>query len=44
VRKPGEPAPVYFILLEWTGDAVTNIRDFRHASYAAQGAEFITAS
>jgi RNA polymerase sigma-70 factor (ECF subfamily) len=40
VRRPGEAAPVYFILLEWAGDAVTNIRDFRHASYAAQGAEF----
>jgi RNA polymerase sigma-70 factor (ECF subfamily) len=41
VRKPGDPAPVYFILLEWAGDAVTNIRDFRHASYVTEGAEFL---
>ncbi|MEA2874150.1 MAG: hypothetical protein QOH67_4126 [Hyphomicrobiales bacterium] len=41
VRRPDDPGrPAYFILLEWTGDAVTNIRDFRHARYAVEGAEF----
>ena len=31
----------YFIVLEWTGDAVAKIRDFRHARYAAEGAEML---
>jgi RNA polymerase sigma-70 factor (ECF subfamily) len=45
VRDPTDPfgAPRYFIVLQWTvtGDAVTNIRDFRHARYAVEGAEML---
>ena len=41
VRDPRTPsrAPSYFILLEWMGDRVVNIRDFRFARYATEGAE-----
>ena len=31
----------YFIVLEWAGDAVAKIRDFRHARYAVEGAEML---
>jgi RNA polymerase sigma-70 factor (ECF subfamily) len=43
VRDPGDPAetPGYFILLQWTGERVVNIRDFRFARYATDGAELI---
>jgi RNA polymerase sigma-70 factor, ECF subfamily len=43
VRPPGSRVarPVYFVLLEWSGDAVVSIRDFRHASYVADDAEII---
>jgi RNA polymerase sigma-70 factor (ECF subfamily) len=33
--------PAYFILLEWAGDKLLGIRDFRHARYAAEAAELI---
>jgi RNA polymerase sigma-70 factor (ECF subfamily) len=36
-RKP----PAYFILLDWLGDEVANIRDFRYARYALDGAEVV---
>jgi RNA polymerase sigma-70 factor (ECF subfamily) len=36
-------APSYFILLQWSGDEVLNIRDFRYARYAVEGAEVIAA-
>jgi RNA polymerase sigma-70 factor, ECF subfamily len=41
VRDPRDPfgAPAYFVLLQWAGDKLTNIRDFRHARYAIEGAE-----
>ena len=41
VREPGSPsaAPAYFVLLDWAGDKIVNIRDFRYARYAAEGAE-----
>jgi RNA polymerase sigma-70 factor (ECF subfamily) len=41
VHDPGDPlrAPTYFVLLEWAGDRVVNIRDFRYARYATEGAE-----
>jgi RNA polymerase sigma-70 factor, ECF subfamily len=41
VRDPRDPskAPAYFVLLEWAGDSVVNIRDFRYARYAIEGAE-----
>jgi RNA polymerase sigma-70 factor, ECF subfamily len=41
VRDPGDPSqrPAYFVLLDWTGASVVNIRDFRFASYVIDGAE-----
>jgi RNA polymerase sigma-70 factor (ECF subfamily) len=41
VRDPRDPSgtPAYFVLLEWAGDRVMNIRDFRFACYAIEGAE-----
>jgi RNA polymerase sigma-70 factor, ECF subfamily len=42
VRRPADPGrPAYFVLLEWAGDNVVTIRDFRHARYATDGAEMI---
>jgi RNA polymerase sigma-70 factor (ECF subfamily) len=41
VHDPGDPlrALAYFVVLEWAGDRVINIRDFRYARYATEGAE-----
>ena len=39
-RDPTAP-PVYFVLLQWADDQLTNIRDFRHAHYAIEGAEVV---
>jgi RNA polymerase sigma-70 factor, ECF subfamily len=41
VLDPADPSarPVYFVLLEWAGDHVANIRDFRFARYVTDGAE-----
>ena len=46
VYDPSEPQPrpAYFILLEWEGGKLVGIRDFRHARYAAEGAEMIDVS
>jgi RNA polymerase sigma-70 factor (ECF subfamily) len=43
VRDPGDPlgAPAYFVLLQWVGDRLTNIRDFRNARYITEGAEIV---
>jgi RNA polymerase sigma-70 factor (ECF subfamily) len=43
VFDPGAPPskPKYFMLLQWDGDKVATIRDFRHASYVTEGAEFL---
>jgi RNA polymerase sigma-70 factor (ECF subfamily) len=40
---PDDPggAPLYFIVLEWLGDRVGAIRDFRYARYALEGAEIV---
>jgi RNA polymerase sigma-70 factor (ECF subfamily) len=42
VFDPGETAaqPRYFILLQWSLDKVATIRDFRHAAYVIDGAEY----
>jgi RNA polymerase sigma-70 factor (ECF subfamily) len=42
VFDPNEPdgAPKYFMLLGWSADKVATIRDFRHAAYAIDGAEY----
>jgi RNA polymerase sigma-70 factor (ECF subfamily) len=46
VRDPRDPsgAPAYFVLLQWTGDKLTNIRDFRHARYVIESAEVVVPS
>jgi len=33
--------PKYFMLLNWSADKVATIRDFRHASYVIDGAEYL---
>ncbi len=37
--RENSPTPQYFILLEWNGERLTFIRDFRYARYVADGAE-----
>ena len=37
--SPSAAPPTYFILLEWAGDRLVEIRDFRFARYAIAGAE-----
>jgi RNA polymerase sigma-70 factor (ECF subfamily) len=32
----------YFILLDWAGDRLVGIRDFRYARYVAEGADYVT--
>ena len=46
VCDPNEPEarPAYFVLLEWDGDRLVGIRDFRHARYAVEGAEMVKVS
>src|ERR1700731_1405089 len=43
VFDPSEPgsAPKYFMLLQWSADKVATIRDFRHAAYVIDGAEYL---
>src|SRR6202795_658033 len=43
VFDPNEPAsgPKYFMLLQWSADKVAEIRDFRHAPYVIDGAEYL---
>jgi RNA polymerase sigma-70 factor, ECF subfamily len=43
VFDPGEPGagPKYFVLLQWSADKVSTIRDFRHAPYIIDGAEYL---
>ena len=36
---PGS-GPKYFMLLDWSADKVATIRDFRHAPYVIEGAEY----
>lgn len=33
--------PAYFVLLEWEGGSLLNIRDFRYARYAIEGADVV---
>jgi RNA polymerase sigma-70 factor (ECF subfamily) len=33
--------PKYFVLLQWSADKVADIRDFRHAPYILDGAEYL---
>jgi RNA polymerase sigma-70 factor (ECF subfamily) len=43
VFDPNEPGsgPKYFMLLRWSADKVATIRDFRHAAYVIDGAEYL---
>lgn len=41
LAREGDAPPAYFILLDWTGEAVAAIRDFRYARYALEGAEIV---
>jgi RNA polymerase sigma-70 factor (ECF subfamily) len=43
VFDPNQPgsAPKYFMLLQWSSDKVAGIRDFRHAPYIIDGAEYL---
>jgi RNA polymerase sigma-70 factor (ECF subfamily) len=43
VFDPNEPGsqPKYFMLLDWSAGKVATIRDFRHARYVTDGAEFV---
>src|SRR3981081_3150395 len=39
-HQPGS-GPKYFMLLQWSADKVATIRDFRHAPYIIEGAEYV---
>jgi len=43
VFDPNQPgsAPKYFMLLQWCADKIATIRDFRHAPYIIDGAEYL---
>jgi RNA polymerase sigma-70 factor (ECF subfamily) len=43
VFDPNQPGagPKYFMLLNWSADKVLAIRDFRHAAYVIDGAEYL---
>ena len=38
--EAAEGPPKYFMLLDWAGDKVATIRDFRYATYVVDGAEY----
>jgi RNA polymerase sigma-70 factor (ECF subfamily) len=44
VFDPTEPGagPKYFMLVDWSAEKVATIRDFRHAPYAIEGADYRT--
>src|ERR1700680_3745965 len=46
VFDPGKssPRPKYCMLLQWSAGKVATIRDFRHASYVTDGAEYLVSS
>jgi RNA polymerase sigma-70 factor (ECF subfamily) len=43
VFDPDQPGsrPTYFVLLQWSADKVAEIRDFRHAPYIIESAEYL---
>jgi RNA polymerase sigma-70 factor (ECF subfamily) len=43
VFDPDQPGsgPKYFMLLQWSADKVATIRDFRHAPYIIEGAQYL---
>ncbi|MDB5978153.1 MAG: polymerase sigma70 [Nevskia sp.] len=46
VSNPATPdaPPTYFVIVEWDGDKVAQIRDFRHVPYVAECAQMIAAT
>lgn len=44
VFEPGAPTAAYFILLDWAGERVCAIRDFRYARYAMEGLAYSAGS
>jgi RNA polymerase sigma-70 factor (ECF subfamily) len=42
VRDAADPAgrPIYFVLLEWDGEGLINIRDFRYVRYVTEAADY----
>jgi RNA polymerase sigma-70 factor (ECF subfamily) len=40
-RPASSATPSYFVLIEWSGDTVAVIRDFRYVPYIADGAQFM---
>jgi len=42
--RDASATPAYFVLLQWADGRIGNIRDFRYARYATEGAEFLIAS
>jgi RNA polymerase sigma-70 factor (ECF subfamily) len=43
VFDPADPSrnPKYFVLLDWAEGKLVGIRDFRYATYATDGAEWV---
>jgi RNA polymerase sigma-70 factor (ECF subfamily) len=43
VHSPEDPdgPPIYFILIDWAGDRLLALRDFRYARYALEGADLL---
>jgi RNA polymerase sigma-70 factor (ECF subfamily) len=39
IVRDSSAAPVYFMLIEWAGDSVSRIVDYRHARYVVEAAE-----
>jgi RNA polymerase sigma-70 factor (ECF subfamily) len=39
--QQGDAKPKYFMLLDWSAEKVATIRDFRHAPYIIEGAEYL---
>jgi RNA polymerase sigma-70 factor (ECF subfamily) len=46
VHDPDQPSgpPIYFMLLDWADGRLIDVRDFRYARYAVEGAELIDSS
>jgi RNA polymerase sigma-70 factor (ECF subfamily) len=44
VQDAASRETLYFVLLAWTGEQVSDIRDFRYARYAMEAAELIVAA
>ncbi|HEY8945752.1 MAG TPA: sigma factor-like helix-turn-helix DNA-binding protein, partial [Polyangiaceae bacterium] len=43
-RPASSTVPAYFVLIEWSGDKVALIRDFRYVPYIAENARYLSAN